>query len=301
MADTIPSPTDPHFSVPRPGMYFGFAPDPPTPPPTPSAVVVPDGAYQVGYQQGRGYYLQKFSPFSDKLVRFMSGAAKDVLTEVDTFLTPEVAARYKKYGYAHRRGILVHGKPGTGKTSLFNQAMADFTSKGGIALYNPSPGAAHAGINLARRDGRNARVLVLLEELEGHIENWEHDLLQLLDGMASFDNFVVLASTNYLDQVPARFKCRPSRFATVVELPGPTREMRVEYMKMIVPESEREITLPPLEEIADLTEGFVLDGLKDVMVSVLCLGIPAQAAVAKAKLLQEMEAKEAKEDEEEEE
>lgn len=291
--------TDP-FNTPHPsfmkdkGIFWAYQPAPPHPAEIKASDLKP-GVFSVTSHPSLGIGLHPLTPAADKLIRFPKGCGAELLDEITSFLSTETEARYKQFGYIHKRGILVHGKPGTGKTSLFNQITKDFVDDGGFVLYNPSPALLSGAMDLLRQRLPESRVLVIFEEFESTILDWESLLLQLLDGMLTHDRFVVLASTNYIDQIPLRFRARPSRFASVIEIPGPNLEMRQQYLQQMVPEAVRLQVGDQLTEIAEKTEGFTLDGLKDVVISAFCLQQPLDECIAKARAAAVLLAKEEEE------
>jgi len=58
----------------------------------------------------------------------------------------------------------------------------------------------------------------------------EQALLQLLDGGIQHSNTVIIATTNYPENLPDRIINRPSRIDRIVEIDMPTREMREIYI-----------------------------------------------------------------------
>lgn len=256
---------------------------------------VPPGIYKLfGPQPMRGPFYQEFRPNLDKLTEFKGGVAKEVVDDINNFLTPEVEARFRRYGFQHRRGILVYGKPGTGKTSLFFQIANKFVADGGIVFFNPELPLITQMAKYIRAAKPDQKILVILEEFDDLLEcGWENTLLQLLDGGNSLSQIVYLASTNYIENVPKRFKSRPSRFALVTELPPPDAETRREYLSRVVHVEDRKLF--NLDKVVEATEGMVLDQLKDVVVSAICLGSNVEGSIKK---LREMDALEDAEDDE---
>jgi SpoVK/Ycf46/Vps4 family AAA+-type ATPase len=105
----------------------------------------------------------------------------------------------------------------------------------------------------------------------------------LLDGETQVGNVVYLATTNYLSKIPSRIKNRPSRFARVIEVGQPNEEARRMYLTAKLQEDD----LKYLEPMVQATDGFVIDQLKDLVISVCCFGQPISEAVMK---IQEMNA-----------
>ena len=202
-------------------------------------------------------------------------ASERVMAEINKFSTPETKARYEKYGLVYKRGIFMHGKQGTGKTCTIVKVIEKTTTEGGIVLFNPQCNLVAPAVKAIRELDPNVSVLVIFEEFETIAET--DDMLSLLDGQNQVDNIVFLATTNYISRIPARIKSRPSRFATVIEVGVPSKEARIVYFNAKLADEDKK----HLNELVEKTEGFVIDQLKDIIVSVFCLGLSIDEAVLK--------------------
>jgi SpoVK/Ycf46/Vps4 family AAA+-type ATPase len=129
----------------------------------------------------------------------------------------------------------------------------------------------------------NKKVLVIWEEFDTILRHDESTLLSLLDGEIQVGNIIYLATTNYLAKIPARIKNRPSRFARVIEVSEPNEESRRAFLKAKLHDSDTD----KLEPMVQATEGFVIDQIKDLIISVCCFGYPISEAVLKIKQMQE--------------
>jgi chaperone BCS1 len=93
---------------------------------------------------------------------------KDISTrirqEIESFLSVESADWYRKKGIPYRRGYLLHGPPGTGKTS-FTEAIAG-ECKLNLCYLNLSAGTVNDdGLN--RLLGETpSRSIILLEDID---------------------------------------------------------------------------------------------------------------------------------------
>ncbi|KAI9843599.1 MAG: hypothetical protein M1838_002531 [Thelocarpon superellum] len=161
------------------------------------------------------------------------GVKERILADVQDFLASD--AWYHDRGIPYRRGYLLHGPPGTGKSS-FIQALA------GELDYNISL------LNLSERgltdDRLNhlltiipSRTLVLLEDVDAAFTNRRHQvdrdgyrganvtfsgLLNALDGVASAEERIVFLTTNHVERLDAAL-VRPGRVDMTVRLGEATR------------------------------------------------------------------------------
>ena len=235
------------------------------------------GVYRIDNDY-KGTFVVKEPLYTDRLIPLTgSSPVGRLLAEVEKFLDPKSVQRMKDFGQVHRRGFLLYGPPGSGKTSMINMlAQMLAHSHGVITFLNPDP-TEFAEIGKAIHDLNPSQFMLVVYE---DFEHWTHstNLLALLDGQKSVPNTMYIATTNYLDQLEKRIVDRPSRFATKIEVGSPEIEVRKEYFFHHIPEAYREGL--DLDEWATKTEGLMIDHLKHVAQYVFIFGHTLDEAVA---------------------
>jgi AAA+ superfamily predicted ATPase len=251
---------------------------------------LPSGVYSPRNAMFRGPYLQERRMSHDQLIKMNGSVAQDIMKSLERFWSDDVKDAFKRYQMMHRRGVLVYGPPGTGKSSMFMQIIEDFVAErehGNIVFLDPDPSNVIDYVNYVRQVDKDTRFLVIFEEFEGKLGRWESELLSLLDGENSIDGIVYLAATNYLHMIPERFKNRPSRFADVLELGPPEADVRRIFITERMPKEDLEKI--NVDEWVDKTEGMVLDHIKDLFISVHCIGMDLDTAVTKLKGMMDLD------------
>src|SRR4051794_33285876 len=199
--------------------------------------------------------------------------AKAELTEVVDFLKhPD---RYRKLGGRIPRGVLLAGRPGTGKT-LLARAVA---GEAGVPFFASSASEfveAIVGIGASRvrdlfKKAREAQpAIVFIDELDaigrsraggnvlGGNDEREQTLNQILtemDGFESTDAVIVLGATNRPEVLDAAL-LRPGRFDRRVTVNPPDKDGRRKILEV----HTRSLPLAPdvaLDEVAAATAGMV--------------------------------------------
>jgi transitional endoplasmic reticulum ATPase len=171
---------------------------------------------------------------------------------------------FKKANTNPPKGILLYGRPGTGKTLLAkavaNESGVNFISIKGPQLISRYVGESERGVRETFRKAKHAAPTILfLDEIDSlvprrgssstdaHVtERVISQFLTEMDGIEELKGVVVLAATNRLDLVDPAI-LRSGRFDLLFELPLPNRKTREEIFKIHTKNK-------PLAANVDLTE-----------------------------------------------
>lgn len=186
------------------------------------------------------------------------------------------ADRYEKYNLLQKRGILLYGEPGTGKTCLLNLLCKDLTDLGGVIFTIDDFSTAISCIRHFRTIEPNRPIMTIAEDIEGVFRGDQGNsevkaALSLYDGQDQVNNIVHLATTNQPEELADRFIKRPGRFDLVIGIHAPTAETREAYLKYV---TKNEIPEDKLQELVQKTDGLSLAYLREIASTFLCLDIP---------------------------
>ncbi|KAG8218670.1 P-loop containing nucleoside triphosphate hydrolase protein [Butyriboletus roseoflavus] len=185
---------------------------------------------------------------------------------------------YKKFSIPWKRGLILHGPPGNGKTITIKVVMKTCTQRGFTPLYVKSfqsyQGEEGAMQSIFLKARQLAPCVLILEDLDSLINDRNRSFfLNQLDGLETNDGLLVIASTNHLDRLDPGLSNRPSRFDRKYLFDDPDYQERVLYAKYWQEKlkDNDEIAFPVslVEEVADLTQGFSFAYLKEAFVSTL--------------------------------
>jgi transitional endoplasmic reticulum ATPase len=171
---------------------------------------------------------------------------------------------FKKANTNPPKGILLYGKPGTGKTLLAkavaNESGVNFISIKGPQLISRYVGESERGVRETFKTAKHAAPTILfLDEIDSlvprrgssstdaHVtERVISQFLTEMDGIEELKGVVVLAATNRLDLVDPAI-LRSGRFDLLFELPAPDEQTRLEIFRIHTKDK-------PLSEEVDLKE-----------------------------------------------
>ena len=243
--------------------------------------------YYVGGGDNYGIYIEKLSVNTSELIRFPDTIADQVICEFDSFWSKK--DEYLSRGESHKRGFLLWGPPGGGKTCTVAFIMKDFIKAGNIVFeFN---NYLMDTLNYFRKIEPTRKIMVIIEDVDNLMRNTdlEHSLLQFLDGSVQHKNTIVIATTNYPEELPDRIINRPSRFDRISYIGAPSTRDREIYIR----EKSKKLRSNSIKKWVRETEGFTLAHLKELIVSVEVFGISYKETMNR---LNEMRKKEYKSD-----
>jgi hypothetical protein len=229
--------------------------------------------------------LAEMTPKTDKLFALPDSLCEYIVGTIEKFWGNK--HKYDEMGLVHKRGILMEGAPGTGKTAICLLVGREIAAKGGCAIFTkpdtsiyPLPKVLRA----IREMHPEMPLLNIMEDIDRHKREMD-TLLPLLDGEDQVANIVHIATTNFKDKLDDRLTGRPSRFDDVIKVKHPLKKAREEYLKQVFPNGK--IPDDMLERVAKVSGGLNFAYLKELAVSTYVYEI--DPAVTSKKLKAQME------------
>jgi ATP-dependent 26S proteasome regulatory subunit len=233
------------------------------------------GFYEVGHDQ-QGFYFQKKETSTDTLYGLPNAELMDIVADIENFW--ERSDVYKKYGFLHKRGILMFGDPGNGKSGIIQLCTKHLIEKMNGIVVNLSHADQIEWFNTISQHLREIEperpLIVILEDIDAIAGegSWSTSmLLNMLDGVKQIDNVVYIATTNYPDKLEERITNRPSRFDRRYEILPPSKEVRESFIKHKLREGDSNMKLD-VKLWVEKTEGMSLSHLKELFISVVVMG-----------------------------
>lgn len=238
---------------------------------------VPAGVYEIDFNNSIGSHTLKKQPFkTDELYHLPSPEIMDILKDIENFW--KRAHVYRQYNFVHKRGILMYGEPGCGKSGIIqilaNMLISDDLN--GIVINIRSQTDIDYFTDFIptfRKIEPTRPLVVILEDIDslaGEDRYHTSQLLNILDGVKQIDGVVYIATTNYPEKLQERLTNRPSRFDRRYKIELPNDEIRRAYITNKL--NDEDLAGIDLEEWVKRTEGMSLSHLKEVVVSVIVMG-----------------------------
>lgn len=246
--------------------------------------VLPPGQYTVEHSNSLGIYFHKATTNLDELISLPDSVSEEVIKEVNKFWTLE--KHFRQFGFLWKRGVLLWGPPGSGKTSTLQVVSQNIINNGGISIYVDHPSLTAKGLKILREVEPRRPLVIMLEDIDAIIdEHGESDLLALMDGELQIDNVAFIATTNYPERLDKRFINRPSRFDIVKKIGMPNEEARAVYLKTKNTKLALGENKDQLLKWVTATKGFSVAHLKELIVSVEVFGVEFDQAIMRLKTM----------------
>ena len=204
---------------------------------------------------------------------------KEEMVEIVEFLKkPE---KFTKMGARVPKGVLLYGKPGTGKTliakAIAGEADVPFISMSGSEFIEMFAGLGASRVRkLFEKARKLAPCIVFIDEIDAigsrrtsnsgaETENNQtlNQLLVEMDGFGSEETIIVLAATNRPEMLDKAL-LRPGRFDRRITIPVPDLKGRLDILK--IHSKDKKISEEVnLESIAEDTAGFTGAELENIL------------------------------------
>jgi SpoVK/Ycf46/Vps4 family AAA+-type ATPase len=233
------------------------------------------GVYSLDFNRDYGFFCTKLPSLTDKLYYFTDSVTLRLIEEIERFW--EKKEIYKNNNLVHKRGVLLTGYPGTGKTSIVNQVAKGIIDKGGVVfqvqgLKNLSDYVGFLKM-IFRKIEPDTPVITIIEDLEEYMDAGS-SLLDFFDGKFSVDHHVIICTSNNTEELPESI-LRPSRIDVQIEVPLPNEKTRMEYFSFL------EVPKEDLDSLVSSTEHCSLADLKEIYISVYLLDYSLEESVTK--------------------
>ena len=214
----------------------------------------------------------KIDDKSDDIISFTDSPVNQITSEIQTFWTKK--SFFKQHGFPFKRGILLYGEPGCGKSFVIKSIVNELKNEGVAILVDM--GSFNSAMNKLRSQNKNLPVIAIMEDLDSMLEDDEEDVLDMLDGFGGYEDIVFIATTNYLHKLPPRISNRPNRFDKKFQINHPGENTRREYFNYLA--SKSNIGQDKVEKLVSVSDGLSFAHLKELFVSAMCFEVDIAVA-----------------------
>lgn len=229
---------------------------------------LPAGIYRITSNRD-GYQVNVCNINTDELYKFNDEITNKVLSEIKDFWSK--ADLYQKHNLVHKRGLLLQGPPGSGKTSIINLLIKEIIKLKGLVFtvktIKDFSVLTDALPSVVRNIEPETPIITIIEDVDQLIEANGSDapFLDFLDGKDSINHHLVIMTSNNTKSLSSAL-IRPSRIDMLIELQNPNAEVRKEYLQ------HKGFPEELLDDCIAKTNDFSFAKLKEIFIGVTILG-----------------------------
>jgi AAA+ superfamily predicted ATPase len=185
---------------------------------------------------------------------------KQIYRSIDEFFSNS-GSFFKQYNIPYKRGILLYGKPGNGKTTLVKSIASSISAPVAywqITEYTSSYSIAEVFSSIAKM----APMVLVIEDIDSMPQDVRSVFLNTLDGATSKEGIFLIGTTNYPEKIDPALINRSGRFDRAYEVKLPDEDMRAQYL--LKKKLNQMVSKEEVLRIARATNGFSFAQLNEL-------------------------------------
>ena len=155
----------------------------------------------------------------------------EVMEDINIFFQSKTEELYSKLEIPYKRGVILHGDPGNGKSAMIREIIRITPDISKIII---NPGIANFTMVLASlfKALNGKKAIIIIEDIETVIAGANRsELLNILDGITVVSGAYLIGTTNYPENIDPAFINRSGRFDRSYKIENPSEKMRRLFFK----------------------------------------------------------------------
>lgn len=155
----------------------------------------------------------------------------EVMKDIYTFFKKDTKEVYDKMQIAYKRGIILHGEPGNGKSAMIREIIRNVPDVIKVVI-NPNIRSLTGVLSSLISALKGKKAIIIIEDFDSFITSANRSaFLNILDGVDIKSGIYIIGTTNYPERIDPAMMNRSGRFDRSYKIENPSEETRREYFK----------------------------------------------------------------------
>lgn len=179
----------------------------------------------------RGICIQKKKVNKENLVFVEDSSIYEIMQDITLFFEKDTKKMYDKMNIAYKRGTILYGNPGNGKTAMIREIIRTLSD---VSIINISPNTPRIPFIISEliNELHQYPALIIIEDIDGVLNNYNRsEFLNVLDGLNVKSGVYFIGTTNYPEKIDPAFVNRSGRFDRMFEVGNPAAEVRRQFFE----------------------------------------------------------------------
>jgi len=175
--------------------------------------------------------IQKKKLPKENLVYDTESGLFNVMNDIKLFFKKDTKELYKKMNILYKRGVIIHGEPGNGKTAMIREIIRQLSNVTTI-IINPNTPRVTFVLSELINALKEKPTIIVIEDIDSVIlNNNRSEFLNILDGINMKSGIYFIGTSNYPERIDPAFVNRSGRFDRMYKIPNPNENIRRAFFR----------------------------------------------------------------------
>ena len=207
-----------------------------------------------------GTTLSKHELFDNTRPYLNDNLFNKIYSEIQNFIDKKEF--YKENNLIYKRGIMLYGEPGCGKTMFINYLANNIKAMTILCNCKDSQDLDFIEDFISSNKYSKLLKIIVLEDIDGVGEYHRSIILNMLDGLLPMENVIFVSTTNFLHELDVAISNRPSRFDSLYHVEKPNDKSR----KKLITHFFKDLKPKQLKEAVEESDGFKGSYFKELFI-----------------------------------